>query len=195
MKYTFSNIKKPFLFLDGSLILRTHNINTQKLTKKFQNKRPEVFAEIINKLNLQSETETAYYQQIVDLQYAGIISSLITFEIFHEKILMDSPEIILLSGQYSMDSTKESQIIFWEEPVNVKTYLSAASKILQASCIIADESFFTLNVGRSLQKYITNGCKLIILSNSIKKGDNHIEYGMPPKEFINFLHLQLRANP
>lgn len=182
----------PFVYLDSSYIFRSNKISPQQLTRKFLNQNPQKFNSVLAQIKEGAEGETNYYQKISVLQQLGIISSLISFEVFHEDIILPSSNTVRLFGQYSSLLCEKSPIILWGENVRENMYLKAAALILDATFIVADSKFFSVAVGRELRKYAVNNKKLMLLSNH----DNTKEtvfaaHSMSPYNFISDLYLSL----
>lgn len=192
MENFFSALEYPFVYLDCSYIFRSNISEAQLLTRKLLRQYPNKFNAIIENIRSCAGCEILYYQQIHALQQAGVISSLITFEVFHESIIPASSKVIPLFGQYSAQSHDTSSIILWGESVNIKKYIKASTTLIDAKCIVADVAFFDLVVGKELQKYIINESTLFLIGSSPeKKGGTHTAYGMPPQSFINALYSNL----
>lgn len=192
MEKLFSTLKYPFVYLDCSYIFRSNISEAQSLTRRLLRQYPSKFNAEIEKIRARAECEALYYQQIHALQQAGIISSLITFEIFHECIIPASSKVIPLFGQYSAQPHDGSSIILWGENVHSEKYIKASTTLLDAKCIVADVAFFDLVVGKELEKYIINEGTLFLIGNSPeKKGGIHMAYRVPPQSFINALYSNL----
>ena len=192
MEKLFSMLKYPFVYLDRSYILRNNITDSQRLTRRLLCRNSCEFNAIIEDLDKRAECDALYYQQIANLQQTGIISSLITFEIFHKCIVPASSKVIPLFGQYSVESYDASQIVFWGENVPSEKYIKASTTLLDAKCIVADVAFFDLVVGKELRKYIINRDTFFLIGGSPeKKGGTHMAYGMPPQSFINALYSNL----
>ena len=192
MDRLFSILKYPFVYLDCSYGFRHNSTEVQSLTRRLLRQYPCKFYTAIEKLRSHAECDTLYYQQISDLQQAGIISSLITFEVFHESIIPASSSVVPLFGQYSSDLRDASKITLWGENVRFDKYIKASTILLDANCIVADTAFFDLVVGKELRKYIMNGNNLFLINKSSEKKEaTHTTYELLPHEFINALHLDL----
>lgn len=192
MEELFSTLKYPFVYLDCSYILRSNISEAQLLTRKLLQQYPNKFNTVIENIRTRAECESLYYQQIHALQQAGIISSLITFEVFHEYIIPVCSKVIPLFGQYSTQSHDCSSIILWGENVQREKYIKASTALLDAKCIVADVAFFNFVVGKELQKYIIKEDTLFLIGNSPeKKEGTHMIYEVPPQSFINALYSNL----
>ena len=191
MEELFSALKYPFVYLDCSYILRNNIVEAQSLTRRLLRQHPNKFNAVLESIRARAECESLYYQQIRALQQAGIISSLITFEVFHECVIPVCSKVIPLFGQYSAQS-HDSSIILWGENVRCEKYIKASTTLLDANCIVADIAFFDLVVGKELQKYIINDGTLLLIGNSPEKqGGTHMAYEVPPQSFINALYSNL----
>lgn len=177
----------PFVYLDTSYIFRSNELNPCQLTRKLRKKKPDKFNDLINQIKENAEYEASYYREISSLLQAGIISCLISFEIFHDDILPASSNTIRLLGQYSSET---SPITLWGENISKKLYLKAASTLLDATFIVADSNFFNVAVGRELKKYIVHEKRLLIINDNNEKREGiYATHSMPPYEFINTLYL------
>ena len=192
MENLFSNLKYPFLYLDRSYIFRSNVPELQVLTRKLLLHHPDKFKKIIEEIRDLAECETSYYQQISALQQAGIISTLITFEVFHKCIIPASSNVIPLFGQYSTQSSPPPKITLWGENIRSNRYLRASTALLDAHCIVADVDFFELTIGKELQRYITKDKTLFIIGSSPTKSEGtHAMYQVPPYKFIDALYSAL----
>ena len=202
MNITFPELNYPFVYLDGSFLHRENTDIAQKLTRKLLHKSPRRFSILLEKMILESKSDALYYEQIIYLQKKDIISTLITFESLNTELILQSPSIIPLFGSISRTyvdrgdyiSQINDDLILWEENVNLSVYTKAAMTILNSSCVVADENFLSLMVGRNLIKYITSNCTFCVLKSgkpTQNDGGNHIVYELPPISFIQMLYYSL----
>lgn len=194
-----SEIVYPFIYLDSSFILRSQEINTEILTRKFSRKNPEKCKKILKELQLESQNDNDYYKKIDQLQQNGRLSTFITMETLNSYVQVSRPNQIALFGtvnnpaQINITNQQDWNLentVLWEESVDFKTFNKAAIAIANAKCVIADAAFFQISAGRSLAEYITTGCHFLIASTDIKKikmGSNYLQCELPPKVLIEYL--------
>lgn len=192
-----SKITYPFTYLDSSYVLRSQKFNTEIITREFYKKHPEQCKKILKEIQLESQEDNDYYEQIEELQLKGRLSTLVTMETFNYDIQGKRPNQIALFG--SLNNSKQLDIsygwdlegvVLWEESVDFKTFSKAAIAIANAECIIADAAFFRVSVGKSLAEYIMTGCNFIIASTDLKEIEiegNYILCELPPNDVIKYL--------
>lgn len=187
-------LKYPFVFVESSHAFRTNNTNIEKLTRGLLKKTPQKFWSLINDVENSGREDTPYYEQIIQLQKKGLISTLITCETINQKIIDSQTDVIHLFGAANSMclSDKEpcktglSNLVLWGENVSYKTYVRATNALLNASCIVVDKTIISLQIGQLLLEHTTQHCPIYFLSDR-KKGGNHTEYELPPKQFIQQL--------
>lgn len=194
MSNMFEKLQYPFVFVDSSHAFRTSCNNVKKLTRKLMKKAPQSFWSLIEEIENSSSEDTPYYEQIILLQKKGVISSLITCEAANQ-ILIDSPTDVihvfgtinsLRSRNKDLNKSELSDLVLWGENVHYKTYAMATKALLNASCIVADKTILSLQIGQLLLQHTTHRCPVYFLSDT-KEGGNHTEYDLPPKQFIQQL--------
>lgn len=194
MSEIFEKLQLPFVFIDSSHAFRANNSNVTKLTRSLIKKAPQRFWSLLNEIESYGREDTSYYEQIVQLQKEGVISTLITCEATNQKLIESSTDVIYLLGTInSMHScnknlrkTELSELVLWGENIHYKTYIKATNALLDASCIVADKAILSLQIGQLLLLHTTQHCPVYFLSDR-KKGGNHTEYDLPPKQFIRQL--------
>lgn len=195
MKNMIPELSYPFVYLDSSFIYRSNSNAMQKLTRTFLDRHPHEFYNLLEELALAAEADAPYYKRIVCLQNRNIISTLITFESLNKELMTCSPHIIPLFGR--IDGEEEGgvavsgdDIVLWGEKVRLNVYMKAAMEILKSPCVVMDNTFLTLSVGRSLTKYITSNCILCILKSGMQQlsyEGKHILSELSPDQFIQRL--------
>jgi hypothetical protein len=202
MKDSFPELAFPFVYLDSSFLHRTNNIAAQKLTRHLLAKNPQRFHALLDELIVASKADYSYYESIIHLQQKNIISTLVTYEALNSALAIHSPSLISLFGNIEnvlpISSSRSSyffdDLVLWGENVKVKPYIAAAMEILNSSCVVADDAFLSLSIGRSLAQYVTSDCVFYILKcgNQLQNyGGNSVVYELPPNKFIQILHSQL----
>lgn len=194
MDELLGKLQYPFVFVDSSHALRTSNTNIEKLTRGLMKKAPQKFWSLINDVENSGREDTPYYEQIIQLQKKGIISTLITCEAINQRIIDSQTDVIHLFGAVNSIclSNKEPcktglpDLVLWGENVCYKTYIRATNALLNASCIVADKTIISLQIGQLLLEHTTQHCPIHFLSDK-RKGGNHTEYELPPKQFIQQL--------
>ena len=194
MSDIFENLQCPFVFVDSSHAFRTNSNDVVKLTRNLMRKKPEKFWSLIKKIEDSGCEDTPYYEQIIQLQKRGVISSLITCEALNQTLINRSTDVIRLFGTVNSMSHKGTMaqriglpdVVLWGEDVCYKTYIKATNALLSASCIVADKTILSLQIGQLLLQHTTHHCPVYFLSDR-KKGGNHTEYDLPPKRFIQQL--------
>ena len=194
MNEIFENLQCPFVFVDSSHAFRTNSNDVVKLTRNLMRKNPEKFWSLIKKIEDSGCEDTPYYEQIIQLQKRGIISSLITCEAVNQTLINRSTDVIRLFGTVNSMSHKGTiaqrtglpDVVLWGEDVCYKTYIKATNALLNATCIVADKTILSLQIGQLLLQHTTQHCPVYFLSDR-KKGGNHTEYDLPPKQFIQQL--------
>lgn len=194
-----SEIIYPFIYLDSSFALRSQEINTEILTRKFSKKHPERCKKIFKELQLESQKDNDYYKQIEELQRNGRLSTFITMETLNSFVQVNRPNQITLfgtvnnSGQIDISNQQDwnfESVVLWGESVDFKTFNKAAIAIANAECIIADAAFFRISAGKSLAEYITTGCHFLIASTDVKKIEiegNYLQCELLPNDLIKYL--------
>ena len=191
MSDIFEKLQYPFVFVDTSHAFRTNSNNVVKLTRNLMRKAPEKFWSLIGIIESSGCEDTPYYEQIIQLQKQGVISSLITCEAVNQTLINRSTDVIRLFGTVNSMSHKGTMaqrtglldVVLWGEDVCYKTYIKATNALLSASCIVADKTILSLQIGQLLLQHTTHHCPVYFLSDR-KKGGNHTEYDLPPKQFI-----------
>lgn len=191
MSDIFEKLQCPFVFVDSSHAFRTNSNDVVKLTRNLMRKNPEKFWSVIKKIEGSSRKDTLYYEQIIQLQKRGVISSLITCEAVNQTLINRSTDVIRLFGTVNSMSHKGNMVqttglpdvVLWGEDVHYKTYIKATNALLNASCIVADKTILSLQIGQLLLQHTTHHCPVYFLSDR-KEGGNHTEYDLPPKQFI-----------
>ncbi len=201
MKDPFPKLTFPFVYLDSSFLCRGNNSAAQKLTRKLLSHNPQRFHSLLDELITASKADYSYYEKIIHLQHRNIISALVTFEALNPNLVTESPNLISLFGNINIVPAINNacyafgeDLVLWGENVKTKTYIAAAMTILNSSCIVAEDAFLSLSVGRSLTQYITSNSVFCVLkSNDGPKniGDNSVVYELSPKKFIQILCSQL----
>lgn len=194
MSGIFENLQYPFVFVDGSHVFRTGNVIIQKLTRNLLKKDPQQFWALIDEIENYGREDSLYYDQIIQLQKRGIISSLITCEAVNQRIIDSQTDVIHIFGAINSICLRDKDrhkselpdLVLWGENMNYKTYIRATNALLSASCIVADKSVLSLQIGQLLLEHTTQHCPVFYLSGS-KKGGKHTEYDLPPKQFIQQL--------
>lgn len=183
-----SQIKFPFVYLDSSHIIRSGNLNIERISRKFIKKYPQTSQQILYQLESDSINDNLYYEKLAELKRQGKISSLITMETFNPILLKNASNTVFLFGKAIPH--EYSNMVFWNENVDFRLYNTAAMLISNAKCIIADADFFTLSVGTELQKYVPSECTLIVSASSInisKIDGNYMKCGLPSMDIIHYL--------
>ena len=198
MDELLGKLQYPFVFVDSSHAFRTSNTNIEKLTRGLMKKAPQKFWALINDVEKSGREDTPYYEQIIQLQKKGIISTLITCEAINQRIIDSQTDVIHLFGAANSMCLSDKEpykiglpdLVLWGENVCYKTYIRATNALLNASCIVVDKTIISLQIGQLLLEHTTQHCPIYFLSHR-KKGGNHTEYELPPKQFIQqlaFLH-------
>lgn len=194
-----SRFKYPFIYLDSSSVLRDANVAVEMLTRKFANKNPDKFRCLIQKLKNDSYKDNSYYGKILKLQRKGLISKVITMEVINPYIKSNNENIIKLFGTLNdkimfRNDNGDKHILdcltLWNGKIEVSTYNKAALAIANAICVIADSTFLTISVGRSLASYIMSECPFFITAFDNKPLDMEANFticDLSPKELINYL--------
>lgn len=191
MSDIFEKLQCPFVFVDSSHAFRTNSNDVVKLTRNLMRKNPGKFWSLIEKIEDSGCEDTLYYEQIIQLQKRGVISSLITCEAVNQTLINRSTDVIRLFGTVNSMTHKGTvvqitgmpDVVLWGEDVRYKTYIKATNALLNASCIVADKTILSLQIGQLLLQHTTHHCPVYFLSDR-KKGGNHTEYDLPPKQFI-----------
>ncbi len=202
MDELLGKLQYPFVFVDSSHSFRTSNTNIEKLTRGLLKKAPQKFWSLIEDIENSGREDTLYYERIIQLQKQGAISSLITCEAVNQRIIDSRTDVIHLFGTINSMSmflsdkdlrkAEAPNLVLWGENVCYKTYIRATNAILNASCIVADRTILSLQIGQLLLEHTTQHCPIYFLSDK-KKGGNHTEYDLPPKQFIQQLASVHRA--
>lgn len=189
----------PFVYLDSSSILRTSATDFKFLTRKIAVKRPNAFQKSLENIHDLAQADAAYYRQLIALQQHSVISKLITFETVNEFVQLHIPNQITLFGKVQnwdihsfqcKNKARLDDVILWEETVNIKLYNQAALSLVDANCVVTDADFLKVAVGQSLTKYITEPCKMIILSTKADRFSINTDFTvckLSPKAFIQLL--------
>ena len=183
-----SQVRFPFVYLDSSHIIRSGEMEIKQMTRKQLRKTHQTFERIFAQMKLNSLNANLYYEKLVFLKAQQKLSTLITMETFNPIVLDNALNTIFLFGKAL--SHNYNNIVFWGENVNFNLYNAAAMSISNAECIIADADFFTLSVGRELQKYISSTCTLIVSTsntNMPKIDGTYIECELPSIELVHHL--------
>ena len=194
MSDIFEKLQYPFVFVDSSHAFRTSNANIEKMTRGLMKKAPQKFWSLIDDIENSGREDAAYYEQIIQLQKKGVISTLITCEAVNQRIIDSKTDVIHIFGTVNnmCFNDKEpcktglSNLVFWGENVSFKTYIRATNVLLNASCVVADRTILSLQIGQLLLDHTTQHCSIYLLSG-LRKGGNHTEYDLPPKQFIRQL--------
>ncbi|MBQ7328340.1 MAG: hypothetical protein IJX01_00325 [Oscillospiraceae bacterium] len=194
MDELFEKLQYPFVFVDSSHAFRTSNTNIEKLTRGLLKKSPQKFWSLIYGIENAAREDTPYYEQIIQLQKKGVISTLITCEAINQRIIDSQTDVIHLFGAANSLCLSDKEpcridlpdLVLWGENVCYKTYIRATNALLNASCIVADKTILSLRIGQLLLEHTTQHCPIYFLSDR-KKGGNHTEYELPPKQFIQQL--------
>lgn len=202
MDELFRKLQYPFVFVDSSHAFRIGDTNIKKLTRSLLKKAPQKFLSLIEDIENSGREDTLYYERIIQLQKQGIISSLITCEAVNQRIIDSKTDVIHLFGTINSMSIclcdnnlrkdEVPDLVLWGENVCYKTYIRATNAVLNASCIVVDGTILSLQIGQLLLEHTTQHCPIYYLSDK-KKGGNHTEYDLPPKEFIQLLSSVHRA--
>lgn len=202
MKDIFPKLIFPFVYLDSSFAYRKKSDSVQKLTRNLMIKNPQRFYALLNELMIASQVDYPYYKRIIQLQRENVISTVVTYEVFHPSLVVDSPSLISLFGSINnipfINSSSiphfSEDLVLWGENVKTKSYIAAAMAILNSSCVVADDAFLSLAVGRGLVQYVTSDCLFYILKcrNQPKNHEkNSVLSQLSPEEFIRILHAYL----
>lgn len=194
MSDIFDELQYPFVFVDSSHALRRKGNCIEKLTRRLVKKTPQRFFAIIEELETSSSEDTLYYEQIIQLQRKGVISTLITCEAVNRRIVDSTTDIIHIFGTINsmclrskaVNDSSLSDLVLWGENVQDKTYNKIANVLLSASCVVVDETIMSLQIGKLISQHTKRYCQVYYLSDR-KKGGNHTEYDLPPKQFIQQL--------
>ena len=200
MDELLGKLQYPFVFVDSSHAFRTSSTNIEKLTRGLLKKAPQKFWSLIEDIEKSGREDTLYYERIIQLQKQGVISSLITCEAINQRIIDGQTDVIHLFGTINSMCLSDKDIckaetpdlVLWGENVYYKTYIRATDALLNASCIVADKTILSLQIGQLLLEHTTQHCPIYFLSDT-KKGGNHTGYDLPPKEFIQQLASVHRA--
>ena len=131
MSDIFEKLQYPFVFVDSSHAFRTNSDDVVKLTRNLMRKKPENFWSVIEKIEDSGREDTLYYEQIIQLQKLGVISSLITCEAVNQTLINRSTDVIRLFGTVNSMSHKGTMVqttglpdvVLWGEDVHYKTYM------------------------------------------------------------------------
>lgn len=194
MDSIFETLQYPFVFVDSSHAFRTNSSNIEKVTRSLLKKAPQRFWSLIQEIKNSGCEDSQYYEQIIRLQKRGMISTLITCEAVNQRLIDGSTDVIHLFGTINSACTKDEiaqknelpDVVLWGENVRYKTYIKATNALINASCIVADKTILSLQIGQLLLQHTTHHCPIYFLSCR-EKGGNHTEYELPPKRFIQQL--------
>lgn len=202
MKDIFPKLIFPFVYLDSSFAYRKKSDSVQKLTRNLMIKNPQRFYALLNELMIASQVDYPYYKRIIQLQRENVISTVVTYEVFQPSFVVDSPSLISLFGSINnipfINSSSiphfSEDLVLWGENVKTKSYVAAAMAILNSPCVVADDAFLSLAVGRGLMQYVTSDCLFYILKcrNQPQNYEkNFVSSQLSPEEFIRILHAYL----
>lgn len=167
-----NEISFPFIYLDSSSLIRK-NYNINILSRKNLKNNTSKFEQSLHEAYTISQDDNMYYMNINKLIKNNCICKLITYEVLNKKIHYNDNKIISLFKkhfQYNNDKALEA-FILWGEEISHSAYYESAMAISASQCIIIDENFLSLNIGKKLVNYITTKSSVFIIGD---KNNNYI---------------------
>ena len=192
-------MKDAFLLLDSSYLYRS-NADVSALSYKKAKKNPKSFIKKVNRLIQASNKDNEYYLNIKNLQKAGFIKELITYETMNKYAIEDTTLSLKLFGTIPTNlnlfiaNRAEYTWTLWNEEIAPSIFYKAAMIIHNSQNIVIDENFTKLSVGKQLLKYVSSASKITILGNNHSCDLNIntiILKNVSPAEYIKQLFTQI----
>ena len=179
----------PFIYLDSSSLLRS-NINPEIFKRKALEKDKLTSNSLLKKITTLSSQDDEYYRNICRLVNKNIISNFITLETINQTICNDEAKKIFLFGKkpQHFNYVNMKHWILWGEEISHSNFYKAAMAIADSKCVVIDEKFLSLDIGRQLMHYITSKCTVFVLGDKKYDGiENAFFIKMSPNKFVEEL--------